>query len=415
MTNIAGSGESIFAFMAPRLATLPGPQARAAAGLLLADSVICAMAATETSRIATLLETTAAGTPARLAASADAVNLLDADDTLLNGSHFGGLLSVVGLNEAARAGATWGKLREAVAVGFECNARLNLALASKPGFLSPGIMLPGAIVTAALLRGAAGRAALRRALSIAHRFMPAPISRDEALGEPSMLKYGPYGQLAVSAALVMDLATCGYEGAEEYAFLSPRTLAVQQLELAAPGILFEPAGPWWIEETSFKPYPTFRAGHPVLDAMGKLCAAGLPQVTDVSEVRIWLDPRALRLPFHAWPLPEARDELLPVKISMNLRLATALVATGIPPGAEWSDGSWLGDTAVASWFERMVIDPAPAITADELTAAADPRSGRSKHSFGKVRVTLTDGTTREAAADRASGDPWFAETRPDRA
>lgn len=400
-------------FMAPIVAATPNVGALEAAGLLVADSAICAMAAARFGRIAALLARTAPGSTARLAAAAEAANLLDADDTLLNGSHFGGLVTAVGLAEAARTGADWGTLLRAVAVGFECNARLNLATRAQGAFLAPGIMLPGAVAAVALLRETEGLAALPRALAIAHRFMPAPMPREEALGQPSTLKYGPYSQLAATAPLVMDLAMAGWSGADRHDFLSPTTLGLHRLALDRPDILAAPANDWWIAQTSFKPYPTFRIGQPVLDAFRAAIADGPPPLDAVQEIRLWLDPRALRLPFHTWPLPDQANDLLAVSVSMNLRLAVALLAAGHAPGPGWCAGAWRGDPAVPRWFAKVAIDPVPAVTDEDLAARADPRSGRCRNSYGRVRIAFADRPTREAQRDRVDGDPWFADTRAD--
>ena len=61
-------------------------------------------------------------------ANAEIMNLLDADDTFFTGSHFAAINAAGALAEAQRSAASGKDMILSMALGFDINARLNLAL-----------------------------------------------------------------------------------------------------------------------------------------------------------------------------------------------------------------------------------------------------------------------------------------------
>jgi 2-methylcitrate dehydratase PrpD len=111
--------------------------------LLLLDTIICGIAAGDMQRsqiMHQVLESmgghpdavvfsTTQRYPAPLAAmvNAEIMNYLDADEAFFTSSHFAAFNAAAALAEGQRAGASGKELIAAMAVGFDINARLNLA------------------------------------------------------------------------------------------------------------------------------------------------------------------------------------------------------------------------------------------------------------------------------------------------
>ena len=330
-------------------------------------------------------------------ANAEAINLLDADDTFLDIAHFGGLIVAVALAEAQRTGADWTTFRRAVVRGFDANARLAIATRARSGMIAPGLMMLGATVAAVGAAGGGDRAA-SAALSLAMRTAPTATTRAVSLAKPGTLKYAPYGALAQGAIQAARLAEAGYvSAADPVAFFS-----AQQVELKARRLA--PAAHWWIERTALKPWPSFRLGHPVLDALGAAIGQNDILPGDIDRILLWLDPRALDLPFHDWPDPLDFDPmLLPLAAAMNLRLSAALVAAGVPPGPAWAQRRTLRRAEVRSLMRRVEIAADPAVDAAWLEQRRDAETGSVPRGFGRAQVEA-GGRQFVVAREGADGD-----------
>lgn len=337
-------------------------------------------------------------------ANAEAINLLDADDTFLDIAHFGGLIVAVALAEAQRSGADWTTLRRAVVHGFDVNARLALATRARGNMIAPGLMMLGATVAAIGAADGDGRT-VATALSLALRTAPAATTRAVSLAEPGTLKYAPYGALAAGAIQAAGFARAGYVSAADPAAF----FEAQQVDLTASRLAL--AAHWWIERTALKPWPSFRLGHPALDALGGTIGRHGIVPGEIDRILLWLDPRALRLPFQDWPDPLGFDDmLLPLAAAMNLRLSAALVAAGIAPGPRWARRQTLRRADVQAMMRRVTIAAEPAVDAARFERMRDPETGLVRRGFGRVQVDAGGRsfvTEREGAdGDRADWD-WL--------
>lgn len=399
------------------------------ARLLIADSVICGLAGAGFSRTgmqrsilvtaggAPEAEVVGAGTriPALHAAfiNADAMNLLDSDDTFLNGAHFGSLIVAAALAEAQRTGADWDDLVLAVVRGYDLTARLHLGVTTDPRYLPTGLMAPGAALAAASVSGA-DRRTMARAVAIAMKTAVGPAPRAWTLAELSSIKYAPYGSLAMGAVLAARLAAEGYVADHRLLAAEPGFVHAQGGSAIDPHRLYgAPGEPWWIRFAALKRYPVFRIGHPALDALAEIVEDTDLAPDEIESVTVWLDPRALTLPFHD-TVPErlADDHLAPIRAPMHLRRALALVAARIPPGPSWVSGGALGDPGIDALRRRITVADEPACPPEALAARADPLTGRVLDVFARVEVRAR-GRRFTAERDRADGDPWHPDTRPD--
>ncbi len=399
-----------------------------AAGRLIADCLICGIAGSSFARsqmLRTVLEqeggrpeSRVVGTHLLLPASraamtnAEAMNLLDADDTFFNSAHFGSLIVSVALAEADRLQLDWTALRRAVILGFELNARLTLASTVQPEFLAPGMMIPGAALAAAAL-GSTGGEVVDAALGLAMRVAPGPIMRGISLAEINSLKYAPYATLAQESMFAARLASAGYRSTSalmtaEYGFLAGQRAATIRWDrlMAAPGT-------WWIEKTSLKPYPSFRLGQPAIDGAYRLMRARALRPCEIQSIEVQMDPRALRLPFHHWPYPESGDgHLLPISASMNLRLSVTLAALGVAPGPSWFDTAQLSARETRDLYERVHLQGVPALSGEDIERQRDPVTGLIAMTCGRVSVNAR-GITDTLFLEHCDGDPWAQSTAPD--
>ncbi|MGE0387467.1 MAG: MmgE/PrpD family protein [Gammaproteobacteria bacterium] len=398
-----------------------------AARRLVADSLICAHAGAPLARSrmqrAALADTGAqapvigagirAGAAAAAWLNAEAMNLLDADDTFYNGGHFGALHTAVALAAAARRAAPWERVLAGVIAGFELNARLHLATSAEPGCYGAGATMPGAALTAAIVAGLP-RERIGHAIGVALRLAPTPVPLAVACGELGSMKYVPYGAIAAQALLAADLAGLGYQGDHRFLDADGGFLAMQGATAVDADILGrDPGGHWWITETSLKPYPSFRLGHSTLGALGAALAQRPVAPAEIESITAWIDPRARLLPFiDAVPDRFAPDHLAPIRGQMHLRYCMALVALGVPPGPRWYAADTLADPAVWALVGRIALAPKPACDLTRLAVDADPLCGRTRACIARVRVRAS-GRTAEAEAVRCDGDPWHRDTRPD--
>jgi len=409
-------------------ADLPATVADAAARLL-ADCLICAEAGAPLARSrqmrSALLGThddgearvlgTSLRAPAPLAAglNTEAMNLLDADDTFLNGAHFGGLVAAAALAEAEASNAAFERLLLGVAVGFEVAARTTLAAKTRPGMLAPGLMALGA-AAASCVAGGGSPAALTQAVALAARMAPAPLPVPVAVGELTSLKYAPYAMLASTGVLAARMARAGYLADPAYVTASPGFFDGQASEVRTTHLAGPPEGDgWWITQTSFKPYPSFRVGHPAIDALREIARTSGLAAENVEAIEIDLDPRALYLPFHAKAATAAPTlHLLPMHAQMNLPLALALAFLDVPPGPLWADPAWTDSPRTRAVMRKVQLCVEPIVSMQQLAAEAVPQSDRVRNCYAEVRLTA-GGRTWTARRDCATGDPWSTEAPPD--
>jgi 2-methylcitrate dehydratase PrpD len=378
------------------------PEALDAAGRLAADTLICAaagapltrsvahraLAAAEGGRPEARVFGTCHAIPARLAAAVnvEAANLLDADDTFFNVAHFGALIAAVALAEGERLGQSWDAVRGAIALGFDLNARLALAVRAEPGFHAPGLMALGAALAAASLSGATAYQA-RAAIGLAARFAPMAVTRKTALDHLTTIKYAPYGVLAAGAIHAARLAMAGYRSPTAFLDEEPGFLAGQRAILVRPDLLGDrPGAGWWVEDSAFKLFPSVRVGQFSVQAMWEIAGRTGFDASAIETIEVALDPRARLLPFHGRPYPlEAAPIDLPIAASMSLRLSIALAALQIPPGPRWCDPAILGSDPVRDLYERVHLAAQAARDPDAFEALRDPTIGLIRDGIGCCR------------------------------
>jgi hypothetical protein len=93
------------------------------------------------------------------------------------------------------------------------------------------------------------------------RLAPALVTRQVALAELTNFKYAPYAPLAQQAIMAAWLACGGYWSPTSYIFDVPCFLECQRVASVRREFLV-PSLDWWIENASFKPFPSFRVGQP---------------------------------------------------------------------------------------------------------------------------------------------------------
>lgn len=396
-----------------------------AARILIADSVICAVAARSMARTrmsAAALEpggrpeaevVTQAGRVRSIDAAwinAEAMNLMDADDTFLNGGHFGSIVSASALAEAQAFGATWEQLQTAVTVGFDVLARIQLAAAPAHGtLLTPGTHMIGATVAAAMARPAHG--SVIDSVGLAMRSMLAPNSRQHALAGFDTFKYAPHGILASQSVVASRLAHAGYR-ARPWSSPGPGLFDLQSEDVDVDALGHGVGETWWVTITSLKPYPSFRLGHPAMDALQNVITEHNVDPEAIERITVFVDPRATRMPFYpTTPDRFPAGPLAPLHAAMHLRFGLALVAMRVRPGPAWSTDPAVTSASVWDLADRIEI-AGPARPAEWLDAHRDARTGRVHELISRVEVAAC-GQKYEAEVDMADGDPWRASTRPD--
>jgi 2-methylcitrate dehydratase PrpD len=236
------------------------------------------------------------------------------------------------------------------------------------------------------------------ALALAMRTAPAPTTRTVALARPGTIKYAPYAVLAGGAIQAARCAQAGYVSADD----ATAFFEAQSIDLVAERLA--EGAHWWIERTALKPWPSFRLGHPVLDAVEGLVRRHRLTPAAIDAIHVRLDPRALALPFHQWADPLTFDAmLLPLAAAMNLRLSVALVVVGIPPGPSWARRATLRRAEVRRLMNGVVVSDQPAIACDRFEGMRDAETGLVCRSFGAVRVEA-GGRSYTEVREGADGD-----------
>jgi 2-methylcitrate dehydratase PrpD len=386
--------------------------AEQAARLLVADSVLCAVAAAPADRTQLALGMVSAfegmpqaevvGTALRLPAptaalvNADAMNLLDADDTFLEAGHFGALQVAVAVAATQRQHGSWRDLLRAVVLGFEVCARLQLAAPAGPVFLATGQLSVGAAVTAMSAAPVRERRTVGNTIGLAMRHANAPTPRSAVLANLGSVKYTPFGSIAATALLTADLAAAGYQADPLLLHASPGFSQAQGAAPANPALLYAPlAPPWAVTRTSLKPYPSFRTGHPAIDAL-KAAMADMPEVAQAAgeparllapilRIDAHVSEAALRLPIHDATEEIPDDHLAPIRTAMDLRHSLALTLLGVPPGPQWSDARWLRDADVRACKSRIDVAAGPgggALASVRIVTASGEWWGHCRHNDG---------------------------------
>ena len=203
--------------------------------LVILDSLICGIAARGEGRTRMMHDVVRRlggppdaavfGLPGRVAsanaamANAEIMNLLDADDTFYNSSHFAAMSVAAAFSEGQRSGASGEDVIRAVALGFDVSARLNLAIlvlkeedgqARWAPIQGMGFATFGAAAAAAAVTGLSLEQT-RNAFGLAAWLAPTPKPYDMATRtEFGTMKYVNNASVAAAGVLAATYAEAGY-------------------------------------------------------------------------------------------------------------------------------------------------------------------------------------------------------------
>jgi 2-methylcitrate dehydratase PrpD len=351
--------------------------------------------------------------PAAAFVNSQAANLLDADETLHNFTHFAAAVVMPALAAAESVRASGPDLIAAVAVGYDIAGRIATSMpdyeVSADGEL---VRIAGSGFSWAALGAAAacarvlGMSVDETVQAMGNAFVMTPLHGSllgftTAMGvRPSPWhKYAVYGSIAEAGVQAALLARAGLQ--------SDPTLLQRGSEFwrafGAPSFDWDAVDAdlgrrWLITETAIKPYPFCRYGHTALDLLGRLMQENGLTAEDVDELELTMVPFA---PMQA--LMDYRHPQSDIDVMSSLPYALAMVALEVPTGPRWWAKDVLADQAVHA-FARKVhgrIEPAW----HELLVEQVSGGGRFKRL--PTRLTLTArGRTFSAVAEVPSGDPW---------
>jgi 2-methylcitrate dehydratase PrpD len=406
--------------------------------MVILDSIICGVAAGNLERTRMMQEVikklggppdaTVFGLKERVnamnaaMANAESMQLLDADDTFFSSNHFAVLSVAAGLAEAQRLGKSGRDLIRAVALGFDINARINLAMrwidfidgefkwASVGGM---GWSAMGAAVSAGVVAGL-DRTQIRNLLGLVSWTAPTAVNMFmNSRSEFSSMKYGNYGGAAQSGMLANLLAQVGYVSDEGVLDLDPGFMDAQGSVSVDSGLLTDRIGEkWWILETSLKYYPSCRYTHGPIDMLKRLMEDEGIEASDISKIEIKLNPMAYALPFFRSPQERIEtDHRAPLHGAFNIPYVMALVALGRRPGPGWYSLENLEDPEVWDFASRITTSVDEAAADEVMRAIRETRIRRFRKSRGALAV-VARGRQFDLESEYCAGDPWTEETRP---
>jgi 2-methylcitrate dehydratase PrpD len=408
------------------------------AKLVLLDGVICGLAAGGFQRTAMMNAVVAAlggpeeatvfgasrRAPALHAAMAntEAMNLLDADDTFFNSSHFAAFSTAAGLAEAQRLHRSGRELICALAVGFDISARLNLAqlvMEEKDGAFrwSPvqgmGFAAFGAGSSAAVLAHLS-RDQVQNVFGLVSWMAPTPAAaRMGSRTTFDSMKYANYAGPAHAGVLATRLAEQGYTGDQACLDTDPGFLEAQGGLRSDRSLLVEELGrKWWILETAIKYYPSCRYTHGPIDLLLRLMREHGIAAGEIEEIEVRLNPMAHAMPFFRDPPRRIEPgHRAPLDGAFNIAYVLALAALGRRPGPLWYARETLTDPEVWQLAARVRTAVNPDAAQEAARAFCETRIRR----FRETRSAMTlraGGRSWDAASKHCDGDPWTPETRP---
>lgn len=356
------------------------------------------------------------------AANAEIMNFLDADDTFYNATHFA-VFNVAGaLAEAQRLGATGREFIRAVALGYDINARLELAsrkIAVTDGKLrwtpiqGMGYASFGTAASAGVVAGL-DREQMRNAFGLSAWYAPTPaVAGMHQRTVFNSMKCANNAGAAHAGVLSALLAEEGYVGDQDVLDASPGFLEAQGAVATDRELMMEGLGQkWWILEAAVKYYPSCRYTHGPIDAIRGLMQRERLKPEEIERVEVRINPMAHSMKIFSAPLEEIpRDHRGPLSSEFNIPYVLALAALGRTPGPGWHARENLQDPAVRALAARVHLALDPALADEAVRAVRDTRIGR----FPKTRRSLTvraRGQDHVFEGDYADGDPWSPETRP---
>jgi 2-methylcitrate dehydratase PrpD len=355
-------------------------------------------------------------------ANAEIMNLLDADDTFFTSSHFAACNVAGALAEAQRWGRSGRDLILGTAVGFDVNARLNLASvvlgeAEDGSFRwaqvnGMGFAAFGTAAGAAAVRGTLDRQQLRNLFGLASWMAPTPVV--DAITERRehfSMKYANYAGAAQAGMMALALAEQGYVG-DTRCLDGEGFLRAQGTLATDHQLLTEELGrKWWILETCIKYYPSCRYTHGPIDMLRRLMHEQRFGADDIEKIVIRMHPMGYALRIFRDPPDAIRcDHRAPLNGAFNIPYVMALAALGRTPGPQWYTEENLRDPRVWELAGRIISAEDESARDDVRRAFRETRIRR----FRKTPASMTvwaGGREFRCDAEYADGDPWTPETR----
>lgn len=370
---------------------------RARTRLVLLDSIGVIASGMQEPETCVLLQRLAATQPGRAPAIGGGVRLSPQAAALANGTagtmleldegnqyargHPGMHVVPAALAAAAHRPVSGAELLAAVALGYEIGARIGIASRLRVTMHPHGTWgTVGAALTAAAL-ARANPAQVAEAVSIASSLGLSTSRRTMLEGATVRNVYtGLSNQLGL---LAWDLAQAGFTGEADGVGSVYGGIIAEGFE---PAAMTDALGDRWeIARNYFKRHAACRYTHGALDALALLQADAALDPDAVARIEVDTYVWAAQL-----DLPDPRN-MLAAKFSLPFALATAIVhgAANVPAFRAPA----LGNERTRALAARVVVREDPALTA-RLPALRPAR----------LRVTLRDGTVREAAVDTNRGD-----------
>jgi 2-methylcitrate dehydratase PrpD len=348
--------------------------------LLLVDSVACALGGTtvDKGRLAIEVartfghatECSVIGSPDRASAVAAAfangelINALDMDAILVPG-HISPYVIPAALGLAEARGGAGRELIRALAVAHEVGARVAAAyeplrtLGGEPPHLryelsaatGYGSSIIGAAAGAAVVLGFDVRRT-RNCFGIAGYMTPVPgLGKYLRLTESPHVKYTSAGWVAAGAATAALLSERGYEGDPvvldgEHGLW--RMFASSGCDWDA--MLAELGQTWRTLESELKPYPSFRMGHPGIEAFQRLLEQEALAPEEIERITVRVDPISMSPLYLNTRIGNHTD----AQLSWAYVLGAAAYYV---PGPRWQSREALGDPRIRRLMERVVVEP----------------------------------------------------------
>ncbi|HEY4333771.1 MAG TPA: MmgE/PrpD family protein, partial [Ilumatobacteraceae bacterium] len=356
---------------------VPG-DVRDATARIIADCLACAIAAFDTEPARAVIahrrqlgganQSTIVVDGDRLSCAAAAyvntqlVNILDADETLLNFSHIASTIVMPAIAVGEMTSATGADVVAAVAVGFEVASRIGLAL---PNYaIADGAMVVApsrgfswaAFGTAAATARLLGLDAHQLATAFAIVMSTTPVHgclerfRTDIGQWHKAAMYGAIAEAGVSAAL---LAQHGFRADETVLDRDSSWFrSFGATEWFPEALWADHGGRWLIAETSIKPYPFCRYAHGAIDAFDSIIRTSDLTAAEIEEVIVTTPPFAFLQSIIDAPWPT--DVMA---IASSLPYAFAMVGARVPPGPAWWDAEQLdADSRRLATRVRSAVD-----------------------------------------------------------
>lgn len=274
-------------------------------------------------------------------------NFIDADETLYNYFHIGGVPVYAALSAAEKVGAGGEELVTAVVLGYEFSFRFcrnyplltitedgKTATAKTSGY---GFNAMAAAIAAAKILGL-GVEALQHAIGIAGYYAPLPLCPKWLYTKPwGMQKYQDMGWLAHVGTLAALLARDGYAGDRfllddigEYSFW--KAFGMPEFDFA--GMVKGLGEQWGIMNMGIKPYPCCRWYHTPIYMLKKIMTDNELNVQNVKSITAKVPPVVVSAYSEVgnWPEWEIKDA---VHSQYSLPYNLACAAMNIPVGPQW--------------------------------------------------------------------------------